>query len=105
MEIPIEEGDIAIGEYQEGNWYYQTTYYSAHNEIKGKYFNVNTPIEIRQGSIRYIDLEIDVIENLAGERKIIDVDQLERAFELNVISQEIHDKAKTIAENIKEERI
>ena len=66
---------------------------------------MNTPIEIRQGSIRYIDLEIDVIENLAGERKIIDVDQLERAFELNVISQEIHDKAKTIAENIKEERI
>lgn len=105
LSTPIEEGDYAVSEYTEHNWYYQTIYYSSNNEVKGKYFNINTPIEIRQGSIRYIDLEIDVVENFVGERKIIDKELLDRAFELQVVSQEIYDKALQLAGNIVDKKI
>jgi hypothetical protein len=101
----IEPGDYAIGEYEEGSWYYRTSYFSQNNEPKGVYFNINTPIQINKGGIRYIDLEIDVIENMAGERKIVDKEFLDKALALEIISQEVYDKAVLIAKNILEKKI
>jgi len=104
LNTPIEKGDYAIGKYTVGNWYYISTYYSRRDEFKGRYYNINTPIELSQG-IRYVDLEIDVVENMLGERKIIDQEYLEKALELKIISQELYDKAFAVAENILEGRI
>ena len=49
--------------------------------------------------------EIDVAENMIGERKIIDQEYLEKTLELKIISQELFDKAFGVAENILEGRI
>ncbi|QEE16491.1 ribonuclease E/G [Promethearchaeum syntrophicum] len=105
LNTPIEMGDYAIGKYTIGNWYYMSTYYSKKNEIKGRYYNINTPIELSHQGIRYIDLEIDVVENMIGERKIIDQEYLDKTLNLNIISQELYDKAFGVAENILEGRI
>ncbi len=105
LNTPIEKGDYAIGKYAIGSWYYMSTYYSVKNELKGRYFNINTPIEISHQGIRYIDLEIDVVENMIGERKLIDQEYLEKVLELNIISQELYDKAFGVASNILEGRI
>ncbi|MHA1647630.1 MAG: DUF402 domain-containing protein [Promethearchaeota archaeon] len=100
LNTPIENGDYAISEFQQGSWYYISSYYDQKGELKGRYFNINTPIEISQTGVHYIDLEIDVIENMVGERKIIDQELLDRALEYGIITDEIHGKAMVIAENI-----
>jgi len=105
LNTPIEMGDYAIGKYTVGSWYYISTYYSKKNELKGRYYNINTPIELSHQGIRYIDLEIDVVENMIGERVIIDQKYIEKALELKIISQELYDKALGVASNILEGRI
>ncbi|UYP48383.1 putative ribonuclease FAU-1 [Candidatus Lokiarchaeum ossiferum] len=105
LNTPIEYGDYAIGEYTQGSWYYVSSYYSANNELKGRYYNVNTPIEITEAGIHYIDLEVDVVENMVGERKIIDKDILDHALDMGFISEEMYAKAITLAENIVEGRV
>ena len=105
LNTPIEMGDYAISKYAIGSWYYISTYYSKKNELKGRYYNINTPIELSHQGIRYIDLEIDVVENMLGERKIIDQEYLEKALELKIISQELFDKALGVASNILDGRI
>ena len=106
LNTPIEAGDYAIGEFQQGNWYYVSSYYGRDAELKGRYFNINTPLEITyKGGIHYIDLEIDVIENMVGKRKIIDLDLLDTSLAFGIISDELYSKALTIAENIVEGKI
>lgn len=100
LNIPIEEGDYAIGVYESGKMYYESIYYSRYNELKGRYFNINTPIMFRGDGIHYIDLEIDVVEPLNGKRKIIDADLLNKAFDLNIISKNLYDQAIDIAHEI-----
>ncbi|MHA1521669.1 MAG: DUF402 domain-containing protein [Promethearchaeota archaeon] len=105
LKTPIEEGDYAITTFREDDWYYVSTYFSRNNEIKGKYYNINTPIEISSYGIHYLDLEIDVIENMVGERTIVDKELLDQALEMGIISEEVHSKALGLAENILEGRI
>ena len=42
---------------------------------------------------------------MVGERKLIDQEYLEKVLELNIISQELYDKALGVASNILEGRI
>ncbi|MFB6088733.1 MAG: ribonuclease E/G, partial [Candidatus Aenigmatarchaeota archaeon] len=105
LNTPIERGDYSISEFQEGNWYYTSNYYTRKKELKGRYFNINTPIEITREGIRYVDLEIDVVENMVGDREVIDEDLLNRALEYQIITEELHEKAKTITQKIKNREI
>ncbi len=43
LDIPIEDGDYAIGIYEQGSWFAETQYYSGDNDLKGKYYNINLP--------------------------------------------------------------
>ncbi len=102
---PIERGDYSISKFVENNWFYVSEYFSRKGELKGKYFNINTPTEITNQTIQYVDLDIDVVENVARERKIIDKEKLDVGLDLDIISQEVYDKALVIAENIVEDKI
>ncbi|MCF2140849.1 MAG: ribonuclease E/G [Candidatus Lokiarchaeota archaeon] len=105
LKTPVERGDFAMTEIGNNNWYYISTYYSANREIKGRYYNINTPIEITKKGIHYIDLELDIVENMVGDRTIVDQELLDQALAKKIISDEIYSKAITIAENIVEGRI
>ncbi|HIP74742.1 MAG TPA: ribonuclease E/G, partial [Thermococcus paralvinellae] len=61
LEIPIELGDYAITEIEEGKWWYKHSYYDREGNLKGEYYNINTPIEIYPDKARYIDLEVDIV--------------------------------------------
>ncbi len=100
LNTPIEQGDYSISEFKEASWVYVSSYFSRSGELKGRYFNINTPIEITRDGIHYIDLEIDVVENMMGEREIIDQDLLDRALEYQIITEELHEKALVIANKI-----
>ncbi len=105
LEIPVEEGDYAIGIYEQGNWFAETSYYSKENELKGKYFNINTPIVFRPNGIHYFDLEIDVLEPLNRKREIIDKELLDKAYEMSIISEELYTKAINVANEIKNNEV
>lgn len=100
LNLPKEYGDYALGQYTFGEWSVETTYYNEHDELKGKYFNINTPVELRLEGVYYVDLEIDVVEHLDGTREIIDKDKLEKAYLLGIISEPIYKKAKDIAKSL-----
>ncbi|TXT66659.1 MAG: putative RNA-binding protein [Promethearchaeota archaeon] len=100
LDIPIGDGDFALSTYKEGQWYYLNEYYSNEGKLKGKYINFNTPIEISNRSINYIDLEVDVIEKSGEKMRIIDLEEFEQLFELNLISQVLYEKIKNLLDNL-----
>lgn len=100
--VPKEEGDWGIMEIKEGNWWVCFSYFSSDGRSKGEIFSINTPVEFYRDYIYYVDLEIDVVKFPCGETKIIDVEELEERVNKGIISTELANKAKRIAEEIKE---
>ncbi len=95
--VAKEPGDRASTEFGEGRSWYKTSYYSPSSELKGEYYNINTPIEIYPGRIRYIDLEIDVVRLPGGELTLIDEDKLEQAMREGLITEELAQSARKVA--------
>ncbi len=96
----IERGDYAITRVREGDWVVKHSYYSAGGNLKGEYWNINTPVEFYPGKIRYVDLHVDVVLK-GGERpEVIDRDQLERIVEKGYIRGELALKALQVAERL-----
>ncbi len=99
--VAKEPGDRALTEFGEGRWWYRTSYYSPSGELKGEYYNVNTPVEIYSDRIRYIDLEIDIVRLPGGERRLIDEEKLEELQE-GLISKELAESARRVAQALLE---
>jgi len=99
-----EEGDYVITKAKEESWILKHSYFSKSGELKGELYNINTPIEFYPDKIRYIDLEVDVVNKSFA--KIIDVEKLEEALEEKFISEKLAEKAlKTAEELIRELRV
>ncbi|MHC1591240.1 MAG: DUF402 domain-containing protein [Candidatus Helarchaeales archaeon] len=103
LNILKEPGDYAILTCAFNKWYMRTQYFSARNELKGEYWNINTPIELyfEPYRIRYCDLEIDLIRKPNGEIEIIDQEKLDHAREMDYISENLHKKAQDVVEELK----
>jgi len=105
LNIPKEAGDYGITQVKVGEWTFKTEYYSKKGELKGTFYNINTPIELYPNRIRYIDLEIDVIQFPNGTVKIIDKNALEEAFIKGYITEKLKRKAERVAELIAEKTV
>jgi len=101
LNMPIESGDYALSTFNENNWFYISEYFSSQGNLKGKYININTPIEISNRKIQYIDLEVDLIEYVDRKRKIIDMEKFERVYELDIISKKVYKKIKDLIKKLK----
>lgn len=77
LNVPKEEGDYDIMEIDSSKWYEIHNYYSKDGKLKGKYINISTPPELLKGKIRYVDLEIDVVEK-NGKMEVIDVEEFKK---------------------------
>ncbi|MBS7655170.1 DUF402 domain-containing protein [Candidatus Bathyarchaeota archaeon] len=93
-----EEGDYVITEAREESWVLKHSYFSKSGELKGELYNINTPIEFYPDKIRYIDLEVDVVNKSFA--KIIDEEKLEEALEEGFISEKLAEKALKTAEEL-----
>ena len=99
-EVPRDQGDYAITKVVPGSMTLITDYYSKTGTLKGRYVNINTGIEIYPGEgtspgrIRYIDLEIDVIDPMHGDARVIDQHLLKRAIRRGFITEEMADIAR-----------
>ena len=105
LKIPRKPGDYDLMIVQTERWFIIHRYFSAKGELKGEYYNINTPPEITENGIRYIDLYIDVIRRPNGEIEIIDEDQLKRAYESGRITRQTYERALTIASELLEGKI
>ncbi len=98
-EIPIEEGDYAVKKFLEGNWYYITEYYDREGNLKLKYVNINTPIEIAKNKVAYNDLEVDIIY-ANGKREIVDLEKFEKLFDKKIITESVYNLVVDLLEKL-----
>lgn len=99
LEIPKEPGDHAITEAKLGEWHFKTQYFSSDGQLKGTYFNLNTPIELYPYHIRYVDLEVDVCVWPDGRIRTLDEEKLEEAAENELITEKL---VKIVKEKLRE---
>ncbi|ASJ02150.1 RNA-binding protein [Thermococcus profundus] len=90
LDLPIEVGDYAITEIEAGKWWFVHRYYDRNGNLKGEYYNINTPIEIYPDRARYIDLEIDIVKWPDGKKEIIDKDKLKEHYEDGIIGEKLY---------------
>ncbi|WP_339102302.1 DUF402 domain-containing protein [Haloterrigena salinisoli] len=95
--VPKEEGDVAVTKFREGRWWYPTTYRDETGAAKGTYVNVCTPVELFPDTARYVDLYIDVIRRADGTVETVDADELEAAVDDGHVSEELAEKATSVA--------
>jgi protein associated with RNAse G/E len=97
LNVEKREGDYAITEVKEGDWFYKHTYLRGNEELIGWYFNVNTPVEFYPDRIRYVDLDVDVVVRLGGEVEVIDEPILERKVQEGFLNERLRERAIQVA--------
>jgi protein associated with RNAse G/E len=95
--IEKREGDYAVSEIHEGLWHYTHTYFRNDRTLIGKYTNINTPVEFYPDWVRYVDLEIDVVQLPDGRVFVTDEQDLEDRFKAGIICKELMETAKKAA--------
>ncbi|WP_207591802.1 DUF402 domain-containing protein [Halomontanus rarus] len=95
--VPKEDGDVAVTKFREGRWWYPTTYRDSEGSAKGTYVNICTPVELFPDCARYVDLYVDVIRLPDGTVEIVDEDELEDAIADGLVSDELAEKARSVA--------
>ncbi|RMG68104.1 MAG: DUF402 domain-containing protein [Calditrichaeota bacterium] len=81
LDVPKERGDYAITTVREGRWFYRHDYFRRDGRWIGAFTNVNTPVEFYPGRIRYVDLELDVVQWPDGRRRTVDEEDFQAAIE------------------------
>jgi hypothetical protein len=90
LNVSKEIGDYAISVVREGEWHIQHEYFTRSGISKGMYFNINTPPEILpNGTIRYVDLEVDLVKVAGSGCKLIDSEGFRKLIAEQSITQEI----------------
>ena len=106
VDVVRDEGDYAITHVIPGALTLVTKYYSCEDQLKGTYVNINTGVELypSNGSspsrIRYVDLEVDVVNPVKDKARVIDQHLLKRAVQRGFITQEMANQAREKAEAI-----
>lgn len=94
---PIREGDIATTTVKPGRWWYRTVYRGVEGDCRGTYVNVCTPVEVFPGTVRYVDLHVDVIRHPDGTVERVDDDELAAAVDQGKLDDPLAEKARAVA--------
>jgi len=94
-------GDKIVTKIGFGDWYYVSRYYSVDGRFLGSYININTPIEVYNDRLRYVDLEVDLCIKPDGEIKVLDMDRLYKALKASIISESLFRFVSTLIDRIK----
>lgn len=93
-------GDVARTTFVEGRWWYATVYEGTDGQRRGTYVNVCTPVEVFPGSVRYVDLHVDVVKGPGGEVRRVDDDELDAAVDAGQVSVPLAERAREVAASI-----
>jgi Ribonuclease G/E len=93
LNVEKRPGDYDIMRIDMSSWRIVHEYYTSSGDPLGIYVNINTPPEVEEDSIKYVDLYIDVVLKPSKDPEIVDQDQLDKAYEELLITKELYGKA------------
>ena len=102
LNLPILRGDWGTIEVPHGGRLLRRAYYRQDGTLVGELFNVQTPAEIEGSTVRYIDLEVDVVRFPDGRVQVVDEDDLAAAVRVGGITPELAEEARTLAHRLAE---
>ncbi len=102
LDLPIESGDYAITEIEAGKWWFVHRYYDRRGNLKGEYYNINTPVEVYPDRARYIDLEVDIVRWPDGKKEVIDREKLTEHYRDGIISEKLYRAVLKITQEVYE---
>lgn len=91
--IEKNRGDVIRTIVMEGSWALAHIYYSPKGSLKGIYVNVNTPPEPGEGSLRYLDLHIDVTLIPDAAPRVVDREKLEASHASGRVGEPLYKRA------------
>jgi len=100
LNVEKRPGDKATTRVSTARWHVIHEYRSQEGRLLGVYVNINTPPEISLAGIRYLDLYIDVVMKPGEEPMVIDVEELEKAYEEGVVTERLYRRALEEAERL-----
>ncbi|RJQ65498.1 MAG: DUF402 domain-containing protein [Desulfobacteraceae bacterium] len=100
LNIPKLEGDYALTRIREGSWICAHQYFRETGDWIGTYYNINTGIECHPNKVRYVDLEIDVVQRPGEPFAVIDAPLLDEVLERGFVTKELKDRAESIAKSL-----
>jgi hypothetical protein len=102
LNVPKLAGDWGTIEVPRGSWVLRRAYFRRDGTLIGELFNVQTPAEIDDRGVRYVDLEVDVVRMPAGRVEVVDEADLEAAVRAGGIRPETAAQARAIAYRLAE---
>ncbi|MEM1939045.1 MAG: DUF402 domain-containing protein [Acidilobaceae archaeon] len=100
LNIEKRPGDYSRTIIDTGSWHIIHEYYSREGKLLGVYVNINTPPEVSFKGIRYLDLYIDIVKRVSSEPELVDLRELEEAYNVGLISSGLYEKALDEAKKI-----
>jgi hypothetical protein len=98
LDLPIEEGDYGLTETQEGAWQVKHSYFSRTGRAKGVYYDISTPVEFYPTGIRYIGLEVDIVQRAGEPPRLREREGPALLADCGCIGQDLAQKAVAVAE-------
>lgn len=98
----IEEGDFCITIVKEGGFCVSHSYFTKDKRLKGRLYSFNTPVEFYPASIRYVDLELDVVESIDGKR-MVDTEGFNRILLEGFVTRRLWDRVNELAKKVIED--
>jgi len=97
LHVPKLAGDWGTIEVPRGGWVLRRAYFRRDGTLIGELFNVQTPAEIDDRGVHYIDLEVDVVRLPGGYVAVVDEDDLAATVRIGGIRPETAAQATAIA--------
>lgn len=89
----IPSGTLSIEYYWLDRWYNIFRFHRPDGKLRNYYCNVNVPPEFDGETLKYVDLDIDILVNSDFSYQILDLDEFERHANLYGYSEEIRANA------------
>lgn len=90
--VDKEPGDVIETVVKSDEWTIIHRYYGAGGGLKGVYININTPPEFSPTTIRYVDLEVDIVKLPGQKPRLIDLEELRDAYTSGRVTREMVEK-------------
>ena len=93
-------GDWGAIEVPRGGRVLRRAYFRHDGALVGELFNIQTPADLRGGSVYYVDLEVDVVRWPGGSVSVVDKDDLAAAVRAGGITPELAEQALGLARRL-----
>ena len=97
LNVPKLGGDWGTIEVVQGSRVLRRAYFRQDGTLIGELFNIQTPAEVADGLVRYVDLEVDVVRMPDGKVTVVDEDDLAAAVRIGGMDADTAEAARALA--------